>query len=89
MKFWFPHCFSELLNISRSIFISLDNLVLLSGMNNLFTTQVFALRFELRSNRVKRDRAKEAASTRRHISNWVRNSMNPGLILSVNYKIKL
>ena len=34
-------------------FIRLDNLVLLSGMNNLFTTQVFALRFELRSNRVK------------------------------------
>ena len=52
MKFWLQHCFSELRNMSRSIFIWLDNLVLLSGMNNLFTTQVFALRFELRSNRV-------------------------------------
>ena len=53
MKFWLQHCFSELLNISRSIFIWLDNLVLFSGMNNLFTTQVFVLRFDLRSDRVK------------------------------------
>ena len=53
MKFWLQHCFSELLNISRSIFIWLDNLLLLSGMNNLFMTQVFALRFDVRSNRVK------------------------------------
>ena len=46
MKFWLQHCISELLNISRSIFIRLDYLLLLSGMR-----QVFALRFDIRSNR--------------------------------------
>ena len=82
MKFWLQHCFSELLNISRSIFISLDNLVLLSGVNNLFTTQVFALRFELRSNRVKSDSGLDAGLTL--FNDFTRDSIANNFVIDVS-----